>query len=897
MRVSREEIPLYHLAQDRELMSLLLAQSPVSRGYGYYPQANPAQANGSVPAALQEDMLKKLAQTGRFMASSRYGESSGAVLRFDEGEPYRLSLRVAKEGRHFGFTGFLVRGQEKVPVTDPLLCLRSGVVLFNDRIARLEAKDHFKWIILLRKQDFGAIPESDGDELVVALCTHPHSPPVEWPEDLRWERETLDGIPSVAFTSPPSTSSTRGVLADLRFTYSDRTVSILDTVSTLLDKTARKMILRNLEQERAAFDRLSGLLGFTPAPAEHADRFPLRAFPTQFPDLVEEINSWGWKVEAYGKLVRQSGKFDIKVSSGVDWFDLQAHVGYTESISLGLPALIAALARGENLIPLDDGTLGMLPKEWLKKFAPLAQLGESAGGGYRFTKMQAAVLAAWLSAESGVRSDPDFSKLMKDINGLGELQPRSPTRSFRGTLRSYQKEGLAWLSRLDQLGFGGILADDMGLGKTIQVLAHLEAAYTSKTSPPDCPSIVILPKSLLFNWQEEARKFTPMLRVLAYSGQSRQALLDEIPKHDLVLVTYPVLRADFEELRKVDFHYVIADEAQAIKNADSISHKVCCLIRGSHRLAMTGTPIENSIDDLFAILDFVSPGLLGRDARERMSRAAAHGRLDRAELERLSKALRPFILRRTKDQVLKDLPEKTEMVLHCELSASERKNYVELRDYYRSHLRGEIERKGLARSKIVVLEALLRLRQAACHPGLIDKKRIDVESTKVDTLLFQLQELISEGHKALVFSQFTGFLDIVERRLAGKKIEFVRLDGKTFAEDRRKRVSRFQEDPALKVFLVSLKAGGVGLNLTAADYVFILDPWWNPAAESQAIDRTHRIGQKNKVIAYRLIAKDTVEERIAELQRSKRELADAIITADASLLRKMTAQDIEVLLS
>jgi SNF2 family DNA or RNA helicase len=364
-----------------------------------------------------------------------------------------------------------------------------------------------------------------------------------------------------------------------------------------------------------------------------------------------------------------------------------------------------------------------------------------------------------------------------------------------------------------------------------------------------------------------------------------------------VLVTYPILRLDFNELKKFDFHYVIADEAQAIKNAESLSHKACCLLRGTHRLAMTGTPVENSIEDLFAMLDFVSPGLLGSSVRQRMSQAATHGKLDTSALDQLAQALKPFILRRTKGQVLKDLPEKTEKILHCELSAQERKHYVELRDHYRDHLRGEIERRGLARSKIVILEALLRLRQAACHPGLIDKKRIGSESAKVETLIAQLQSVISEGHKALVFSQFTSFLDIVEKKLKSEKIRFRRLDGKTGAEERRQRVAEFQENPTLKIFLISLKAGGVGLNLTAADYVFILDPWWNPAAESQAIDRTHRIGQKNKVIAYRLIAKDTVEEKIVELQESKRALADAIITADASLLRKMTAEDIEVLLS
>ncbi|MGZ3650573.1 MAG: DEAD/DEAH box helicase, partial [Bdellovibrionota bacterium] len=396
---------------------------------------------------------------------------------------------------------------------------------------------------------------------------------------------------------------------------------------------------------------------------------------------------------------------------------------------------------------------------------------------------------------------------------------------------------------------------------------------------------------------EESAKFTPKLKVLAYAGQSRSKLREEIAGAHLVLVTYPTLRLDLEELLKFDFHYVIADEAQAIKNAGSLSHKACCQLKGPHRLAMSGTPVENSIDDLFALMDFVSPGLLGKNAREKMSRAAAHGKLDTVALEQLANALRPFILRRTKGQVLKDLPEKIEKVLHCELSTIERKRYVELRDYYREHLRGAIEAKGIAKSKILILEALLRLRQAACHPGLMDKKRIGEESSKTDTLLAQLSAVVAEGHKALVFSQFTTFLDIVEGKLAEQKISCTRLDGSVSSDDRRDRVTAFQNDPSLKVFLVSLKAGGVGLNLTAADYVFILDPWWNPAAESQAIDRTHRIGQKNSVIAYRLIAKDTVEEKIVELQSAKRDLAAAILSADANLIKGLTAGDVEILLS
>ena len=887
-RVAYEDIPFYTHSEDRELLSLLLSSRT---GYSSYSSFGHPKAY--IPAALQFEILKKIAQTGRFFNVINAKE---VPIRFDEGEAFSFLLAVKKERGGFAFEGFLVRSGERIPILEPKLCLRTGVVIFQDKIAKLKAEPHFGWIFQLRERGFGEIPESDGDLLIETLCA-PHSPPVEWPPELKLTKEKIDGKPKVVFSPPSGHSSTRGLLADLKFSYLEKTLRMRDSRTTLLDKDNRRMIVRNLDFEDEALGKLKSLEGMTDAPHEHRRDFLLRTYPNHFQQIVSTVLSWGWEVEAYGKNVRQASNFDIKVSSGVDWFDLEARVDYEGSLSLGLPALIAALKKGENLIQLGDGTFGMLPTAWLKKYAPLAQLGEEGEKAYRFTKSQGALLGAWLSSDQNTQADADFSAFLKEIKILQTLKAKSPSRTFRGALRTYQKEGLAWLDFLSRVGFGGILADDMGLGKTIQVLAHLESHYTSKTQKPGRPSLVVVPKSLLFNWQEEAAKFTPKLKVLAYAGQSRHDLLKEIPQHDLVIVTYPILRLDFERLKDFDFHYIVADEAQAIKNAESISHQACRLMKGAHRLAMTGTPVENSVDDLFALLDFVSPGLLRKNARDRMSKAASHEELDTGTLEQLSQALKPFILRRTKEQVLKDLPEKTEKVLHCELTASEQKGYEQLRDYYRSHLRGEIERVGIARSKIVILEALLRLRQASCHPGLIDRKKMNVESTKLDTLLAQLKEVISEGHKALVFSQFTSFLDIVENTLRKEKINYTRLDGKTGASDRRERVNQFQNDPKLKVFLISLKAGGTGLNLTAADYVFILDPWWNPAAESQAIDRTHRIGQKNKVIAYRLIAKNTVEEKILELQHSKRNLANAIITADASLLRKMTAEDIEVLLS
>jgi SNF2 family DNA or RNA helicase len=405
------------------------------------------------------------------------------------------------------------------------------------------------------------------------------------------------------------------------------------------------------------------------------------------------------------------------------------------------------------------------------------------------------------------------------------------------------------------------------------------------------PSVAVVPRSLVHNWMDEASRFAPELRVLDYTGDARAAA--RVEDYDLLLTTYGTLRRDAARLAEREFDYVILDEAQAIKNATTASAKAARVLRGRHRLALSGTPIENHLGEIWSLFEFLNPGLLGPAAA--FGKALGPGRADRTDLDLLAKALRPFILRRTKEQVAPELPEKFEQTIHCDLDPPQRRFYDELRDHYRHTLLASVARKGLARSKMQVLEALLRLRQAASHPGLVDAARSGEASAKLEVLLPRLRELVEEGHKALVFSQFTTFLALLRGRLDDEGITYEYLDGRT--RDRAERVRRFESDATCPIFLISLKAGGVGLNLTAADYVFLLDPWWNPAVESQAIDRAHRIGQARHVFAYRLIARDTVEEKIASLQASKRELADALLGEGAGLLRTLQAEDLEWLLS
>ena len=408
---------------------------------------------------------------------------------------------------------------------------------------------------------------------------------------------------------------------------------------------------------------------------------------------------------------------------------------------------------------------------------------------------------------------------------------------------------------------------------------------------------MVAPKSVVFNWRNEAEHFAPNLRVIEHAGSDRardfDAFMDSLgDQPTLVLTTYGTLRQDIMTLREVPWDTVVLDEAQAIKNPGTKAAKSARLLKARLRLALTGTPVENRLGDLLSIFEFLNPGMLGNSSSLRKQLKGDD--VSPETLELIARGLGPLILRRTKEEVLSDLPPKTEQILTCELDAQERRNYDQLATHYRQSLRQEIEENGLAKSRIQVLEALLRLRQAACHQALIDPEQSHLSSSKLDRLFDQLEESDASGHKSLVFSQFTSFLALVRKKLDDDEVPYAYLDGKT--TDREACVDRFQNDPDCKLFLISLKAGGQGLNLTAADYVFLLDPWWNPAVEAQAIDRAHRIGQTHPVVAYRLIARDTVEEKILALQDQKKQLADTLIRSDQGMLQGMSLEDLEQLL-
>ncbi len=662
-------------------------------------------------------------------------------------------------------------------------------------------------------------------------------------------------------------------------------------------------------------------------------------------EVVETLLAQGWIVNADKRAVRQAGAPRLSVSSGIDWFELHGSVTYKRADGtdqeVTLPEILAMARAGQEMVTLDDGTQGLLPQQWLAEHGLLTGLGKLHGDHLRFQNSQAALLDALLSDQEQLQVDDTFQQARERLKQFDGIKSVKAAPSFHGKLRPYQEQGLGWLSFLRWFGVGGVLADDMGLGKTIQVLAMLHnrklvahkkpgagegAEQDHADALPHRPTLVIAPKSVVFNWLDETEHFAPDLKVLAYSGTERQALRSDFDDYDMIVTSYGLMRRDIADLKEHKFDYVVLDEAQAIKNPASQSAKAARLLTARHRLALTGTPIENHLGDLWSIFEYLNPGMLGSStkfnemvrASTAASKAATQDNTPEAEAEdpvddkprvamlsQIAQALRPFVLRRAKSQVLKDLPKKTEQTIVCQMEPAQRKVYDDLRAYYHSRLLtqldapdGETKRGGGSiggRPAFMVLEALLRLRQAACHPGLIDPKRADEPSAKLDSLMDRLADIIDEGSKALVFSQFTSMLSLVKPRLDQMGINYCYLDGQT--RNRREIVKQFQEDKSKSLFLISLKAGGFGLNLTAAEYVFILDPWWNPAVEAQAIDRTHRIGQTKPVFAYRMVCEDTVEQRITELQDRKRRLAEAIVGGDDSVLRNLKREDLEKLLS
>ncbi|HYK92284.1 MAG TPA: SNF2-related protein [Acidobacteriota bacterium] len=877
---------------DREIHSHLLGIPRAARPQTSYDSAIRFQ----IPGAVAPILLPIICRTGRCRLAPRAGPRDYIPLRWDDGSPWEFWMEVLADpdGGVYRIGGSLRRGGERLDLSELEVLFEHGIFITRGFIGRFEHSNSFPWISLLRREH-PSIPASQKDAWLRELLTLPYLPHLDLPKEMGFETISLKPQPALRVRSNPDPLGPMYFAADLLFNYEGRLVPCEAPGAAISDPARKSRILRDLPTERTSQRRLFEA-GFRQRKSL-GGRPHWEIAPPLLPEAARILLAEGWQVEAEGKAFRKPGNLKIEVRTGIDWFELHGDIDFGE-VRAGLPELLAAVRRGEKMVRLGDGSFGMLPEEWLARFGRLAGLGRNEDDHLRFKRCQVGLLDALLASQPEAECDALFTRAREELRRFERIEPIDPPPGFQGQLRNYQRDGLGWFHFLRQFDFGGCLADDMGLGKTIQVLALLEDRRQLREEEPAAarskPSLVVVPKSLVFNWKAEAERFTPKLKILDHTGANRIRSHEHFEDYDVICTTYGTLRRDAIHFKDALFDYVILDEAQAIKNAGTESAKAARLLRGNYRLALSGTPIENHLGELWSLFEFLNPGMLGSASVFRLSEREL-AQPDPQARELLASALRPFILRRTKEQVASDLPPKTEQTLYCVLEGAQRRLYDELRDHYRNSLLGLIEREGLAKSKIQVLEALLRLRQAACHPGLIDGGRVDEHSAKLEMLLPQLEEVLEEGHKVLVFSQFTSLLAIVRARLDSAGTTYEYLDGQT--RDRAQPVQRFQTDPDCRLFLVSLKAGGLGLNLTAAEYVYLLDPWWNPAVEAQAIDRTHRIGQTRRVFAYRIIAKDTVEEKVLELQKTKRDLADAIISADNSLIRDLRREDLELLLS
>ena len=607
------------------------------------------------------------------------------------------------------------------------------------------------------------------------------------------------------------------------------------------------------------------------------------------------------KVSVYGFEALRNFRFNtarpsthIHVSSGLDWFDAKVEIDF-EGQRVGIADIKKALAAKQSFVQLGDGTLGILPDEWLKKYSLLFKVGEGKVDKLRLSKYHMSVIDELYEnkeiAELTFSLDEKFERL-REFKNIPEIPA---PESLQPILRPYQTAGYQWLSYLNDVGWGGILADDMGLGKTIQALTMLQYF---KSSTGNIKAIVVCPTTLIYNWENEIRKFTPSLSWQIHHGSMRSRDMDALQKANIIITTYGTLRSDIQVLMKINYDYVVLDESQAIKNPASKVTKAACLLNAKNRVCMSGTPLQNNTFDIFAQMNFLNPGLLGTMEFFRNEFATPIDKFgEQEQKDHLRKLLFPFILRRTKEQVAKDLPEKTETILFCEMEKEQRKIYDAYRNSYRDKIMGTIDQQGIDKSQLTILQGLMKLRQICDSPAILnEQEKFPNNSIKLDELSREITENIGE-HKALVFSQFLGMLALIRAKLQEEGIAYEYFDGSTNIVDRQKAIDNFQNNDNCRVFLISLKAGGVGLNLTAADYVYIVDPWWNPAVEQQAIDRTHRIGQTKNIFAYRMICIDTIEDKILQLQERKRKLASELISDDANFVKALSKSDVEYLFS
>lgn len=687
------------------------------------------------------------------------------------------------------------------------------------------------------------------------------------------------------------------------FTYRGYDIRPADKEKIILPVADKLLVIqRNLEAEKEFVQKIESLHSGFIRPVE-GNVLALRGTDVLrnnwfflFVDAVKEMNIPVFGFEALKNFRFNTAKPTTKIfiSSNTDWFDAKVEIQFGEQ-KVTVEEVKKALSNKQQFVQLEDGTLGILPEEWIKKYSLLFRVGDGRSESMKLSKYHFSVIEELYlqrdEQELFFQLEEKYERL-KENHSIKEVP--APAH-LKEVLRPYQESGFQWLNYLREVQWGGILADDMGLGKTIQALSFL---HHLKEESGTLKALVVCPTTLMFNWQNEIKKFTPSLSFSVHhgGGRSRESLASA--DIDVIITTYGTLRSDIKQFVDVQFDYVVLDESQAIKNPSSKVTKAAGLLKAKNRLCLSGTPLQNNTFDIFAQMNFLNPGMLGSVEFFKQEFSIPIDKFgEKEQKDHLRKLLYPFILRRTKEQVAKDLPEKQEMVLFCEMGDEQRKIYDAYRNDYRDKILGVVENQGIQKSQLTILQGLMKLRQICDSPAIVkEEERFPNVSVKLEELGREITENIS-NHKALVFSQFLGMLALIKDKMKDLGVDYEYFDGSSTVAEREKAIHRFQNDENCRVFLISLKAGGVGLNLTAADYVYIVDPWWNPAVEQQAIDRTHRIGQTKNIFAYRMICTDTVEDKILKLQERKRNLAKDLITDDEGFVKSLTKEDVEYLFS
>ena len=687
------------------------------------------------------------------------------------------------------------------------------------------------------------------------------------------------------------------------FTYQGFSVKANDKDTVIVpDNDKILMVHRNKEAEEEFVSKLSSLH------SQFTRQAQTKSLVLKGADVLK--NNWFFlfvdamkemKIPIFGFETLKNFKFNttkpstrIQLSSGMDWFDAKVELTFGNQ-HIGIAEIQKALANKQSFVQLDDGSLGILPDEWIKKYALLFKVGEGNKNQLRLSKYHLSVIDDLYEQrdeeELLFKLDEKYERL-REFKSIPEIEPPA---ELGNRLRPYQVAGFQWLNYLNTVSWGGILADDMGLGKTVQALTMLKS-FADRDGV--LQALVVCPTTLIYNWENEIKKFTPDLTFRIHHGNTRPRKREELIGKNIIITTYGTLRSDIHLFMKIQFDYVMLDESQAIKNPFSKITKAAGLLNANNKVCMSGTPLQNNTFDIYAQMNFLNPGLLGSVEFFRNEFSTPIDKFgEQEQKDHLKKLIYPFILRRTKEQVAKDLPEKTETILYCEMGDEQREVYESYRHAYRDKILGVIDDQGVGKSQLTILQGLMKLRQICDSPAILnEEEKYPNNSIKLDELTREITENIGE-HKALVFSQFLGMLGLIRENLKKNNIEFEYFDGSTPPHERERAIQNFQNNENCRVFLISLKAGGVGLNLTAADYVYIVDPWWNPAVEQQAIDRTHRIGQTKNIFAYRMICKDTIEDKIMQLQERKRTLAKELISDDQTFVKGLTKEDVEYLFS